>query len=41
VSWSRESLFIWGKESISVPSREFPVAFGYDTKDPDPSDQIL
>ncbi|MCX7428181.1 MAG: hypothetical protein NTW96_21450 [Planctomycetia bacterium] len=33
-----EAFFIWGKESVAVPSREFPVAFGYDAEDPVPSD---
>jgi len=33
-----EAYFIWGKESVAVPSREFPVAFGYDAEDPVPSD---
>jgi len=33
-----EAYFIWGKASVAVPSREFPVAFGYDREDPVPSD---
>ena len=33
-----DAYFIWGKENIPVPSREFPVAFGYDADDPVPSD---
>jgi hypothetical protein len=33
-----ESYFIWGKDKVAVPSREFPVAFGYDADDPNPSD---
>ena len=37
-SLGADAYFIWGKESIPVPSREFPVAFGYDAEDPDPSD---
>ena len=41
--WPYKSLgagayFIWGKESVAVPSREFPEAFAYDAEDPVPSD---
>jgi len=38
VKLGAEAYFIWGKESVAVPSREFPVAFGYDAEDPAPSD---
>jgi hypothetical protein len=37
-SLGAEAYCIWGKESVAVPSREFPVAFGYDALDPAPSD---
>ena len=30
--------YIWGKDKIPVPSREVPLAFGYDESDPIPSD---
>jgi hypothetical protein len=33
-----KSYFIWGNESVAVPSREFPVAFANDAEDPAPSD---
>lgn len=33
-----QAFFIWGKESIAVPSREMPTAFGYDEQDPAVSD---
>jgi len=33
-----QAYFIWGKESIAVPSREMPTAFGYDEHDPMVSD---
>jgi len=33
-----QAYFIWGKESIPVPSREMPTAFGYDEQDPPISD---
>lgn len=33
-----KAYFIWGKQSIAVPSREMPTAFGYDDRDPVVSD---
>jgi hypothetical protein len=41
--WPNERLgdqayFIWGQDSIAVPSREIPTAFGYDEQDPAVSD---
>jgi lysophospholipase L1-like esterase len=30
--------YIWGTDKIPVPSREVPIVFGYDDKDPPPSD---
>lgn len=30
--------YIWGKDKIPVPSEEVPLAFGYDERDPVPSD---
>jgi len=37
-SLGTDAYFIWGQESVAVPSREFPGAFGYDAEDPVPSD---
>ncbi len=37
-SLGADAYFIWGKENVAVPSREFSVAFGYDAEDPVPSD---
>ncbi|NSW55903.1 MAG: hypothetical protein HPY44_07820 [Armatimonadetes bacterium] len=41
--WPYESLgedayFVWGRDKIPVPTREFPTAFGYDELDPVESD---
>jgi hypothetical protein len=33
-----DAFFIWGRESVPVPSREIPTAFGYDDDDPVISD---